>query len=424
MAMGCAPTASADWLAKERQLTTGAGVQDAPQLSGSKVVYLDHSAERTVGSGSDAVTLSDVRVLDLGDGTSATLTPAHTALGRPAISGNRVVWTDYGSGPDAGLRYADLDTGRQRRLDAPPGRQPRISGTRVCYEFEGRIHVYDLRTDRDVLVSPAGAAAGTCDISGTTVVWQDHRNGHDSDIYAYDLATRRETRLSSTGTDQSLPRIDGSLVAWQDQLTATNVDIHAYDLGSGLATTITDDDSLQWFADVADGRIVWMDERNGHDNTEVYLQDVASGVTTRVTERDGWSGNPTVAGNLIAYEDIRADGHHLYLQRVTPPELSLDVADDLSLGVPEVGGRLLGASGLPVSAETVLLETSTDNRQWSGGPAAQTGQGGEFSFTIEAGSGDVWVRVRFAGTPEYPAATSAAILVARPELAGLRGPLP
>jgi beta propeller repeat protein len=424
VALGCASPASADWLAEEDQLTTGAAVEDGPQVSGNKLVFADHSAERVVGSGSSAVTLFDVRVLDLGSGTTTNLTPGHTAVGRAAISGTRVVWSDYGGGSDAGIMFADLATGRQRRLDAPSGWQPRISGTRVCYEYQGSIHVYNLGTDRDLIVSPVGAAASSCDISGTIVVWQDHRNGHDTDIYSYDLASRRETLVAGGATDQSLPRVDGTLVAWQDQLAATDTDIFAFDLGTGVATRITQDDSQQWFADVADGRVVWMDERNGHDNTEVYLRDVANGVTTRVTEHEGWSGNPTVSGDLIVYEEARGDGHHLYLRRVTPPALSLGLTGDVNGVAPELGGRLLGAGGLPVSEETVVLQTSTDGRQWSAAATAWTSQTGAYIFTVDARP-DLQVRVAFVGTPEYPAATSVAIRMPKaPDQAGVRGPLP
>ena len=443
IALGCACPASADWLGDERRLTTGAATHDGPQLSGTRLAYADHTAERVVSEGAGTETLFDVRVLDLATGADVSLTPTHSALGLPAISGNAVVWSDYGTGADRGLKYHDLRTGQQRRLEASPGSQPQLSGARLCYEFQGRIHVYHLTTDRDLVVSPAGSSASACDISGGVVVWQDRRGGHDSDIYAYDLATRSETRLTTSHTDQSLPRIDDGLVVWQDEVSATNFDIYAYDVTTGSQTRVTDDESTQWFADVADGRIVWMDERNGHDNTEIYAHDAASGVTTRVTEHDGWSGNPTVAGDWIAYEDGRGDGHNLYLRRVTPPQLSLgpaadsartDLAADSQVTGPAadspgtdplVSGHLLGADGRPVADETVVLQRSTDGEHWSQADTAVTGQRGTFAFAVDARSGDVRVRVHFAGSPEYPPATSSAVSVERTGLGpGLRVALP
>jgi TolB protein len=425
LTLACVSPASADWLGSEHQLTTGPAFHEWPQLSGTRLAYADHRAERTVANGADTETLFDIRVLDLKTGTDVNLTPRHTALGRPAISGNAVVWSDYGTGADRGLRYQNLATGRQRRLDASPGSGVQLSGVQLCYEFQGRIHVYNLSSGHDLTVSPAGSSASSCDISEQLVVWQARRNGSDSDIYAYNLATRRETRVTTATTDESLPRIDHGLVVWQDEVSATNTDIFAANLVTGTQTRVTDDDSIQWFADVADGRIVWMDERNGHDNTEIYVQDAASGLTTRVTEHDGWSGNPSISGDQIAYEDSRGDGHNIYLRRLTPPTISLLQAPGSEYGTAEIAGHIIGADGNPVTDETVVLERSADGGPWLASDTSVTSQRGGFSFTVAAGSGGVRLRVRFAGTPEYPAATSLAIAVDRAAfVAGLRGPLP
>jgi beta propeller repeat protein len=424
MMLGCASTASADWLGKEHQLTVGAAAQDWPQLSGSRLAYADHTTERTVGQGTATETAFDIRVLDLKTGADVVLTPEHTALGRPAISGARVVWDDYGNGTNRGLWYRNLVTGQQRRLDASPGTRPQLSGDLLCYEYQGRIHVHSIGVGRDLAVSPDGGSASACDISGRVVVWQDVRNGHDADIYAYDLDSRSETRLTTTSTDQTLPRIDNGLVVWQDAVSATSSDIYAADLATGTVTQVTTDESVQWFADVADGRIVWMDERDGHNNTEIYLYDVAGGVTTRVSRHDGWSGNPTIAGNRIAYEDSRGAGHKVYLRTVTPPTLSLDSLPGAPTS-PRVSGYLLGADGSPVTAESVVLETSLDGRSWSAGTTADTDLSGGFTLDVDTRSGDRLMRARFVGTPEYPGAVSRPITVERAHIVpGLSRPRP
>ncbi len=421
---GCATPATADWLGTEHQLTTGTAIQESPELSGAQLAYADHKFERTVGQGVDAETLFDARVHDLTSGADVNLTPDHTALGRPAISGDRVVWSDYGNGTNRGFRYRNLATGQQRRLDASPGAQPRLSGDLLCYEYRGRIHVHTLGTGREVVVSPAGASASACDISGRVVVWQDMRNGHDPDIYAYDLDARRETRLTVTGTDQTLPRIDDGVVVWQDAVGATDSDIFAMDLATGRLTQVSSDESVQRSPDIADGRIVWTDEGDGRDNTEIYLYDVASRVTTRVTRPDGWGSNPTVSGDRIAYEDSRADGHNIYLRTVTPPTLFLGRVTGPTTS-PRLYGRLLGADGAPVSAETVVVETSGDDTVWTARSTAVTDQSGGFTVDVDARFGDVDVRVRFVGTPEYPAAVSGTVTVPQVRVvAGLARPQP
>ena len=417
MMFGCASPASADWLGKERQPTVGAATQNWPQLSGSKLAYADHTSERTVGQGTATDTAFDIRVLDLKTGTDTNLTPDHTALGRPAISGARVVWSDDGNGTNRGFWYRNLLTGQERRLDASPGARPELSGDLLCYEYQGRIHVHSVGTGRDLMVSPAGGSASACDISGRVVVWQDVRNGHDSDIYAYDLDSRTETQLTTTSTDQTLPRIDHGIVVWQDAISETNSDIYADDLATGTVTQVTADESVQWFADVADGRIVWMDERDGHNNTEIYLYDIASGVTTRVTRHDGWSGNPTISGNRIGYEDGRGAGNKVYLRTITPPTVLLGQVPGTAAS-PTVAGHLVGADAAPVTGESVVLETSSDGRSWTGAGTAVTDLSGGFTQAVDTRSGELRVRARFGGTPEYPPAVSAEITVIHAHVVG------
>ncbi len=417
---GCASSASADWLGTEQQLTSGRATQDSPQLSGARLAYADHTHERTVGT----ETLFDIRVRDLTSGVDLNLTPNHTALGRPAISGNRVVWSDYGNGTNRGFVYRNLATGEQRRLDASQGAQPHLSGDLLCYEYQGRIHVHSIGAGTDIVVSPQGASASACDISGRVVVWQDVRNGHDADIYAYDLDARSETRLTTTSTDQTLPRIDNGLVVWQDAVSATNSDIYAVDLPTGASIQVTAEESVQRFPDVADGRIVWVDEGDARDNTEIYLYDVASRVTTQVTRHEGRSSSPTVSGDRIAYEDGRDAGHKLYLRTVTPPTLSMGRVPG-SPTKPQVSGRLVGADGAPVSSETVVVETSADGSNWTAGATAVTDQSGRYALEVDAHNGDVGVRVSFAGTPEYPAAVSRTLVVDRVHIVvGLARPQP
>jgi hypothetical protein len=75
--------------------------------------------------------------------------------------------------------------------------------------------------------------------------------------------------------------------------------------------------------------------------------------------------------------------------------------------------------------ETVVLETSADGQHWMAADTAVTGRIGRFSFTVDAPAGGLSVRVRFAGSPEYPAATTPVLRVDGVSSAvRLRGPLP
>jgi beta propeller repeat protein len=398
--LGSATPASADWLDNEDRLTTGEGTRQWPQVSGARVVYAtDASATSAARTG------FDIRVQDLGTGEDRLLTPDGGASGAPAISGDRVVWPQAGA--DAGIWYANLATGEHRRLDTFAGEDVAISGTRVCFTWTGRVRVFDLASGAESAVSPQGADAGHCDLSGSTVVWQDDRGG-DPDVYALDLATGAESRLTSDSAAQTLPRVDGRIVVWQDARSSTTA-VHTYDLASRTETTLTAP-GAQSAPDVSDGRVVWTDERHGHGNAEVYLFDLAAGVEVRVTHDDGWSGNASLSGDRVVYEDVRPAGQQLYLRSITPPRLPVTV--DRTGPQPLVTGRLVGTGGAPVVAATVRLEVSADARTWHDADAvavATTAGDGSFEFTVPEVSGAGWLRVRFAGRQEIAPAVSASV---------------
>jgi len=192
--------AHAQWLLPEWQLTTNTAMQRWPEVSGTKVVFEDYRDEREVGDPNDPDSLFDIYVLDLTTLAEKNLTPYHTATGKPAISGNYVVWPDYGHGTAAGgIYFHDLKKNTTRRLPISSGRELEISGSRLTYEaYRGghwRIYVFDIKTNTEKRVTTDDAIPGAPDISGTKVVWQDFRDGNH-EIYSYDLATGKETRVT------------------------------------------------------------------------------------------------------------------------------------------------------------------------------------------------------------------------------------
>ncbi|MCB0912426.1 MAG: hypothetical protein KDB60_12500 [Propionibacteriaceae bacterium] len=382
-ALACATPASADWLGGERPVTTGAGSQQWPQLSGSRLVYTDESADGGF----------DVRVHDLDTGTDRAVTTDHSATGRAAISGNRVVWVDS----DAGVWYADLATGKHRRLSDGVGDGPSISGRLVCYTSLGDVHVHDLRTGSDQVVSAPAARASNCDISGELVVWQDDRFGN-ADVFGYDLTTRTETRITSDPSGQTMPRVDGDLVVWQDDAKgADDTDIVAVDLSTGVTTLVCGAVGAQSLPEVAQGRIVWTDARFG--DAAVFLYDMLSGVETRVTDDAGLSGGAALSGGRIVYAQ-RSSGHHLFVRTITPPVLSTELAPVVPGDLPRLSGVLARTDGLPVIAVVVQLESSADGRAWVEAGSAVTAGDGSYAFTLPESPLPVWFRVRFDGAQD------------------------
>ena len=155
-----------------------------------------------------------------------------------------MVWNYYRNGRTDAICYHHLkNTGTHKRVPLAGGQNLEISGTRICYERNARIYVYDFVTKKEKAVSPKNGSARDCDISGKVVIWQEYRNGHN-DIYGYNLTTRKETRLT---TDTALrtafggPKVSGSHVVWSDSMgtAAVNTDLYSYDLVTRVEIRIT-----------------------------------------------------------------------------------------------------------------------------------------------------------------------------------------
>jgi beta propeller repeat protein len=409
-----AGVAYGQWLLPEKQVTTNTEWQRWPEVSGTKVVFEDYRDQREVGDPYDPDTLFDIYVLDLNTMQEKNLTPYHTATGKPAISGNYVVWTDYGHGSaQGGIYFHDLSKGTTRRLPISSGREVEISGSRVTYEaFRGnwRVYVFDIKTNTEKRITTDDAIPGAPDISGTKVVWQDFRDGNH-EIYAYDLATGNETRVTNNPGRQTLPRISGNRIVWIDDRNGPlNDDIYLYDLGTETELQVTDAPGTQWFPAVSSGRVVWLDERNG--NTDIYLYDVATGVETQVTSDPSYQGNVAIAGNRIVYEDYRRSDPDIYLTEIAAPKFSAASRSVIPYGTQaKVTGKLLSATGVPMSGKTVQIEVSKDKKTWTRGGTATTTASGAYSLLSTRFATRRYLRVRFSGDTDFPAAVSNTVLV-------------
>ena len=59
--------------------------------------------------------------------------------------------------------------------------------------------------------------AGSPDIYGNRIVWQDWRNGPDNfDIYMIDLSNKKETKITAYSSGHYSPAIYGNWVVWMD----------------------------------------------------------------------------------------------------------------------------------------------------------------------------------------------------------------
>ena len=195
-------------------------------------------------------------------------------------------------------------------------KHPAISGTTVVWQDmrDGNWDIYKR-------VLPGGAeeavATGTADqerpdIDDVIVVWQEFRGG-SWDVYGYDLSKPQETALFpiATGTgDETNPAVSGTWVVWQDN-SAGNWDIYAMNTAtSDPAVRITSHERDQINPVIDGDTVVWEDLRHGAG--EIYRYFLAAAAEERVTYNVDGQTLPAVSGDTLVWADERGGEKDIY----------------------------------------------------------------------------------------------------------------
>lgn len=187
---------------------------------------------------------------------------------------------------------------------------------------------------------------------GRWAVWEQ-KDGSVANIHAYEIDAETGAAITtSVDFDQEDPATDGEYVVWQSRLANGSTDIFYQSLEGGAAVAATstpglieanpviewpwivyqvksaDAPSAPWQVEafhavtmdrfivdagvgdqfrpqVHGGRIVWEDHRDVGPG-EVYLGDLETGEIRRVTNNTFGQNNPTIFGDVIAWQDNRA----------------------------------------------------------------------------------------------------------------------
>ena len=316
----------------EFPVAVSAAQKAAPHTDGATVVWSDQR------SGAAAIYSYDL------DAQSESLVADATGdLVAPVVSDGAVFWTDLSA---ADPMVAGLDpclTPPQIAVGTDPGEQPAVDGDYVVFTdlAGGASHIYGYNRDTQQ-VFPICTATGDQSnpaISGDLVVWQDDRNGQ-WDIYGCDLSQLADTGAGSSGTtaaklagqrvgcglpaefavctspgNHTDPAIYGDVCVWQDDRNG-NYDIYGCDLsqladeqgGSRSAAAALDgasrlrcDDSPEFAVCTADGDqtnptisgdlVAWQDDRDG--TSHIYGYDLSSGTEFPICTADGGQTSPS-----------------------------------------------------------------------------------------------------------------------------------
>lgn len=160
-----------------------------------------------------------------------------------------------------------------------------------------------------------GFATGKPVVYGNIIVWEDKRNGRDTDqdwarnpgdIYMYDSSTKKETDIGWG----SSPSIYGNKIVWFQYDFLSNIgNIYMYDISTKKESQISHSGSAV-FSNIYGNKIVWQDGRNGND--DIYMYDLSTKKETQITTNTSNSINPVIYGNNIVWEDGRNGKSGIY----------------------------------------------------------------------------------------------------------------
>lgn len=158
------------------------------RMSGDRLVWVDNRNELY-----EHYTHTDIYAYEIATGKEHPVAVAPGAQQAPSIYGDLVVWADNRNSPTLGTVKAGCGNCPENRFD---------------------IYLYNFSTRSEKALIESEFLKRDPFIYERHVVWQDFRNGRESDIYLLDLSTGQERRLTAGGSGHSSPRISANQVIW------------------------------------------------------------------------------------------------------------------------------------------------------------------------------------------------------------------
>jgi TolB protein len=253
----------------ETRITTDPKNQENADLYRNRIVWMD----RRYGN-------FDVFLKDTTTGSETALTNDTADQWEPQVWGDRVIWMDNRSNPGyAPDQYFDYYT-------------------------------YDLSTGAERALTTQGWAwyGG---INGDRAVWSQWRpdgsypGGYNEQIYLYDFSTGTERRITSDASNHWYPKVFGDRVVWEDDRNGadSNWDIWLYNATTGAEEQVTTLSSAQWNPVIWGNRIAYEDYRDGNPNIFVYTI-----LDRPIIPVIGQARMPTDPDQDTLYEDLDGDG--------------------------------------------------------------------------------------------------------------------
>ncbi|AKB36473.1 cell surface protein [Methanosarcina siciliae C2J] len=252
--------------------------------------------------------------------------------GAPVIYGDKVVWAYWDK-----IHLYDLKTGNDTVITMPEhysAAHPAIYDNKiVCCLYNvnenpvrARTYVYDILNSTSSLITENVSCAS--DVYGDRIVWATERN-YKTDVYMYDLGTRKETQITTSGSASS-PAIYDNKIVWVDDgrnetivdknnNSISRPDIYMYDLSTRKETRISTSGRAS-IPTIYGDRIVWMDSRNSdrfRGIGDVYIYDLSTKKESRISYSGQSSPSLDIYGDRIVWQDYRNGKEDIYMYNLS-----------------------------------------------------------------------------------------------------------
>lgn len=370
----------------------------APDIDGEYAVFQQRLEDADGMGPGTAPGDWNIYVYNLSTRVKAAVTTAAGDQTNPRVSGDWVVYVDSAAG-NHDVKAFQLSTGATKVVASGAGNQsvPDISGMSVVYQNDtpAEVRMFDLATDANTLVQSAAAAPS---ISGKRVVFI-----HGSEVKFKDLVDGVVRNVTNNGSTAELaPRIDGDRIVFLQIVGFLDTDVMGYTISTNSLKTIqTAGTSLGMPADVSDTKAVYTVTDGGawylaaYDFARDKVVTIANASPTDLT-LSAVSGNRVV---FVSGDNGTTGEIHLGVLAASAVTLNLPAVDKYG-AVPSLTGKLTD-NGTNLGNKPLEIFRSTDEgHTWVKVGDTTTTPDGSYSYLAAKVFRKAWFRVAFAGETE------------------------
>ena len=318
----------------ETQVTTDPLDQFDPAISGSLVVYSDRRGAHADVWVHDVVTDVAAPVSGVPDGDQLL----------SDVSGNVVVFTDYGTGQATiwACKWNGSACPAELVVDQPGNqRRPAVFGSLIVYEDDRNenydIYLYDMDTGVETQITDDPSHQRKPDIFGNRIVWEDYRNGN-ADVYTceWDGAQCANEPVTLDPAQDVDPAVFGDWVAFGSNRASIG-DIWAVNLAEGTTPIpVTSGEDYERNPDVSGTYVAYETYEAGDSNINLY--DLATGTDWILTVDPAEQYLHAISGTRVVFTDNRNDNLDIYMVELTEGDVpAVDVIQDAVDGFVDNG---------------------------------------------------------------------------------------